>query len=205
MKKCRMFAAAVVCVLAVLLAGCGQPGEPASVDGTTIVVDKNGGVTYYLVGDFEKEYYSLSELTSMAEEEAAEFSGAEASGESRAVTVVKVEPLQSDERKVAVTYGFDNSDSFTGFTGSGLFLGTVNEAVSRGYSLNGILKSVKDGTSMTEEQLKQSGEKLLLITDEKAVIYCPSKVVYLSDGADLREDGSVDASQAEENVYILLK
>lgn len=205
MKKCRMFAAAAVCALAVLLAGCGQPGEPASVDGTTIVVDKKGGVTYYLVGDFEKEYYSLSELTSMAEEEAAEFGGEGSAGESRAVTVVKVEPLQSDESKVTVTYGFDNSDSFTGFTGSGLFFGTVNEAVSRGYSLDGALKSVKDGTPMTEEQLKQSGEKLLLITDVKAVIYGPSKVAYLSDGADLREDGSVDTSRTEENVYILLK
>lgn len=204
MKRCRMIAAAV-CVLTVLLVGCGQSGRPDSVDGTTIVVNKNGGVTYYLVGDFEKEYYSLSELTSMAEEEAAEFSGTEASDGSRAVTVVQVEPLQSDESKVTVTYEFDGSDSFNRFTGRELFFGTVNEAVSRGYSLDGILKSVKDSALKTEEQLKQDGEKLLIITDARTVIYCPSKVTYLSDGAKLREDGSVDASLAEGMVYILLK
>lgn len=204
MEKCRVFAAAAVFVLTMLLAGCGQSGEPASVDGTTIVVDKNGGVTYYLVGDFDKEYYSLSELEAMAEEEAAEFGG-EDTAEGQAVTVIKVEPLQSDESRVTVAYEFDGSGSFTGFTGSELFFGTVNEAVSRGYSLNGILKSVKDGSSKTEQELEKDGEKLLLITDAKAVIYCPSRVTYLSDGADLRDDGSVDASQTEGNVYILLK
>lgn len=204
MKKCRKFAA-VVLALAALLTGCGQPEGPETVDGTTVVVDKNGGITYYLVGYFGKEYYSLSELTAMAEEETAEFNAEKVSGEGQAVTVASVGLLESDESQAVVTYGFDGGSSFAEFTGSRFFFGTVNEALSQGYSLDGVLASVKDGSVRTEEQLKEDGEKRLLITDTEAVIYCPSKVTYLGGGGQLKEDGSVDTSQAVGTVYILLK
>lgn len=204
MNKYRKFAAAV-CVLAVVLAGCGQPGAPDTVEETTIVVDKSGTVTYHLVGDFEKKYYSLSELTSMAVEEAAEFGAAENPGEVRPVTVDKVETIPGNEGRVAVTYRFDGTGSFSEFTGQNLFFGSVNDAVNQGYTAKAVLRSVKDGTLKTGEWLEQDGEKLIIITDARAVIYCPAKAAYVSDGLSIREDGSIDASQAEGTVYILLK
>lgn len=214
MKRNRWFAA-LVCMLAVISVGCGQAGVQGAVESTTISVDKNGGLTYYLVENFDKDYYRLSELSAMAMDEADEFNGS--AGEKGSVAVDKVETLQEDssldsrETRVLIVYRFDGYASFNEFKektvrmeGS-FFYGTVNEAFNRGYVTKALLKSVKDETMKTEEQLKQEGTKKLIITDEKAVIYCPARVTYLSDGAVLNEDGSVDTSAADGTVYILLK
>ena len=92
MKK-RVLAAVCICFLLMMLAGCGGAGVPDTVETTTICIDKKGGVTYYLAGAFDREYYQLEELTSMAEKEAAEF--CESAGAS-AVTVEKVELVPED-------------------------------------------------------------------------------------------------------------
>ena len=39
----------------------------------------------------------------------------------------------------------------------------------------------------------------------KADIYCPGKVVYISEGAAVNGDGSVSSAEAEGLVYILIK
>lgn len=194
---------ALLCLVTVLLTGCSQTGEPEVLEATTITVDKNGGMTYYLVGEFDKDYYDLAELTDMATEEAAEFSGN--AGDHSSVKVNRVETLQNDQGKVLIVYEFDGTDSFNEFNGSRFFYGTVDEAVSRGY-LKGITLTGVDGDSAkTEAEIKQEGTKKLIVTDEKAVIYCPAKVAYLSEGAVLKEDGSVDTTGADGEVYILMR
>lgn len=208
MKKSRNFNT-LVCLLAVLLAGCGQAGVPEAVDSTTVFLDKNGGMTYYLVEEFDKDYYSLSELSAKAADEADKFN--KGAGEKQSVAVDKVETLQENESKVLIVYRFDGYASFNEFNEKSnkklnkIFYGTVDEAFSQGYIAKALLRSVKDETVKTEEQLKQEGTRKLIVTDEKAVFYCPAKVTYISEGAVLNEDGSVDASAAEGTVYILLK
>lgn len=194
---------ALLCLAAVLLAGCSQTGEPEVLETTAISVDKNGRMIYYLVGVFDKVYYDLSELTAMATEEAAEFSGA--AGGDPSVKVNRVETLQNDPGKVLIVYEFDGCDSFNRFNGSSFFYGTVDEAVSQGYLQGITLHSIKDGQTMTEAEIRQEGTKKLIITDESAVIYCPMKAAYLSEGAILKEDGGVDASGVEGKVYILMR
>ena len=185
MKRNRRFAV-WVCVLMVLFTGCGQAGGMKAVESDTISVEKNGRITYYLVGDLES------------------------AGKDGAAVVDRVEMLPENESKAMIVYQFDGYSSFNDFVrkfnkGEGnFFYGTVEEALNLGYTCTA-LKNVKDGTLITEEQLKQEGTKKLIITDEKAVIYCSEKAACLSDGAVLREDGSVDASAAEGTVYILMK
>lgn len=194
---------ALLCLVTALLTGCGQTGEPEVLETTTISVDKNGGMTYYLVGEFDKDYYDLAELTAMATEEAAEFSGE--AGDHSSVKVNRVETLQEDQGKVLIVYEFDGIDSFNEFNGSNFFYGTVDEAVSRGYLKGITLNGVNGDPAKTETEIKQEGTKKLIVTDEKAVIYCPAKVAYLSEGAILKEDGSVDASGVDGEVYILMR
>ncbi len=209
MKKNRRFAV-LACLLAMVFSGCGQAKAPEVVEATTISVDKNGRMTYYLVGDFDKDYYSLSELNAMAMEDVARFKQS-AEGEQLSVEVERVEALRENENKVLIVYRFDRYESYNRFnefiqlTEGRFFYGTVNEAFNQGYVTKVQLKNVKDGTLKTEEQLKQDGAKKLIVTDEKVVIYCPGRVACLSEGAVLKEDGSVDASASEGTVYILLK
>ncbi len=195
--------AALVCLFAAAFAGCGRTKAQEAVEATTVIVDKGGGLTYHLVEDFDKEYYSLSELSDMVRREAADFNGGRESRQT--VAVDTVERLQGDEGRVLISYRFDGYQSFHQFTQGSFFYGTVDEAFRQGHIVQALLKSVKDGTLKTEDQLRREGAKKIIITAEKALIYCPAKVTYLSDGAVLREDGSVDASAAEKMVYILMK
>lgn len=202
MKKTGGFLA-FVCLLAMVLGGCGQDGVRGEVESTTISVDRNGRLTYYLIGEFDKDYYSLSELSAMAAEEVDDFN--RSTEEKQSVAVDKVEILQENKSKVLIVYQFDGYASFNEFNGGDFFYGTVEEAFKQGYIREVQLKSVGDGSTKTEEQLKQEGTKKLIVTEEKAVIYCPSRVAYISEGAVLNEDGSVDAAAADGTVYILMK
>lgn len=191
-----------LCLTAVCLAGCGASGVPEEIGTSAIAVSGKGQITAYLVADFDKAYYDLAELNAMAAEEAAAFNAAQA-GDGTPVTVEEAELLENG--KVKLTYQFDGWESYSKFNETQLFYGTVEEAAGKGYTSGIALKSVKDGSLLDEEELVKNGDKLLIITDAAADIYCPSKAAYVSDGVSLNEDGSVAAAQAEKPVYILLK
>ncbi len=207
-KRIGRFAAAL-CICLIFLTGCGEAKMPETVDSQTIFISKEGQITLWLVmelmgaGDYE-----LSELTQMAVEEAAQFNEGRTQG--AAVAVEKVEALANGN--AAVTYKFDNWKNCTEFIGNDLFYGTnelfygtVIEAIAAGYGSKVIMKSVKDNTLFTEEQLRQAVDKYLIVTDVKANVYCPGRVAYLSDGAVVNEDGSVSTFGVEGLAYILLK
>ena len=203
MKKCGKLAAGVLFAV-VLLSGCGQASVPEEIVEPTLVIDSDGRVTAYLVGEFDKSYYDLSELTAMARDEAAEFGDASLNG-TALVTVKSVEAAQDGSGRIVLVYQFDSADSYKGFIGNELFYGTVEEALSKGYIQDVILQSVGSGESLVRDTLESQKEKHLIITNTAAVIYCPERVTYLSAGAVMKEDGSVDASKAFGTVYILLR
>ncbi len=205
MGKYKIKSACTCMITALMLVGCGAAKVPEIVDVTSIVVADSGEVTSYLVDEFDKDYYDLADLTAMALQEAAQYNTQTQAGERIPLTVEKVEALSDGSNKVVVTHKYDSVDTFMNYNGSVLFYGTVTEAVDAGYSLSVTLKNVKDGTLYSEAQLLQNPDKYLLITNEKAVIYCPRKVTYVSGDAVYNEDGTVDTSQAEGRVLILMK
>lgn len=183
----------------VFLAGCGEAKLPDVVDKPAISVDRDGEVTVWQIGEFGKAYYNVAELTSMAEQEAADYN--EEKGKEAAVTVEKVESLEGG--RVAVVYHFDSWESCTDYTEETIFFGIVKQAETNGFPTGTgdvTMKSVKDGSTLTV----WNADKKILITDIKADIYCPGKVEYISEGASVNEDGSIKASE-EGWTYILLK
>ncbi len=205
MNKYRKGGIAVGIFATLAFVGCGQAKVPNEVDVTSIAIADDGAVTSYLVEVFDKDYYDISELTSMAITEAAEYNTQKQFGEAVPVVVDKVEALEDGSRKVVVTHKYDSVDTFSDFNGSVLFYGTVQEAVDAGYDLDRALKSVKDEETVLKEQLLANAEKHLVITDENARIYCPEKVSHISEGAVYESDGSVDTTQTDETVVILMK
>ena len=213
----RRFGWLTVPVLLVsLLTGCGQ-AVPKTIEESTLVIFKDGRLTAYLVGEFDKSYYDLTELTAMAQDEAAEFGGTKDTAPGK---MESVEPAEDGSGRVVVTYTFDSAGSYEGFIEDMLFYGTVEEALAQGYSTNVSLQSVKDDTLLSGRELSQEPEKHLIVFcpkqaktsqgDEKKhlVIYCPEKVEFISEGAVLNKDGTVDVSWTEGEalapVYILL-
>ena len=210
MKEKIGWLVAVVCLCAIFCTGCGETKKPETVNAQTVYISKEGEITLWLVMDFEGVDYKISELTSMAVKEVTQFN--EGRAQEALVTVEKIEALPDNSGKVAVTYQFSNWQNCTDFIGNDFFYGTnelfygmVSEALSMGYGSEAILKNVKDNTLFTGEQLKQVPDQYLIATDVKANIYCPGKVTYVSDGASLNEDGSVNTFEVEGLVYILLK
>lgn len=191
----------LLCLCTVFLAGCGEVKVPDAIEAPTAAVTKEGEVSVWLLGDFDKGYYSLSELTEMAVNEAVRFSAARQ--QETAAVVEKVETMQGG--KVMVSYKFDNCDSCSEFLGGVFFFGTVSEAIERGFSMDVIMRSVGDNSLFTEAQLRQAADNFLLITDMSVNIYCPRKVTHISNGALVNGDGSIDPSMTEGMVYILMK
>jgi hypothetical protein len=200
MKKRRGLA--VLCsVVLVGCTGCGQ-SVPENIESSAIAISDKGQVTAYLVDDFDRDYYDLQELSDMAASEVADFN-ASGAAEDASVEVGQAESLGED--RVRLTYQFTDWEAYSSFNEESLFYGTVAEAEERGL-LSGIeLESVKDGSALTEEQIKEKGSKMLIVTDASVDIYCPAKVSYVSEGVSLNEDGSVAASETQEKRYILLK
>jgi hypothetical protein len=106
---------------------------------------------------------------------------------------------------VKLTYQFSDWETYTSFNEDSLFYGTVSEADEKGLLKGVVLESVKDGSELSEEQVREKDSKMLIVTDVSADIYCPAKVTYVSKGTSLNEDGSVVSPGEEQTVYILLK
>ncbi|MCM1044645.1 MAG: hypothetical protein NC417_03960 [Candidatus Gastranaerophilales bacterium] len=202
-----------ICFL--MLSGCGRAKGPETIEDTTFSIDADGKVTVYLVGYFGRDYYSLSELTNMVKVEASEYNASR--GGEPFVEVSQVELLENDSSKAMILFSYDSADTYSDYNEGSLFYGTVSQAFSDGYALAATpLNNVKDGTLATESYLRQNAaEQHILILDPSAepqeeqeehiFVYCPYSVTYLSEGAVLNDDGSVDVAGCEGACYILMK
>lgn len=202
----------ILCLCFVFLAGCGEAEVPEIVNTTSIAVGADGQITLWLIGEFDNADYTLSELASKAREEAARFNTSRENKTAEAVRVAKVEAVADGGNKVAVVYQFPGWRECTEFIGNESFFGTnrfyygtAGDAASNGYEMDVSLRNIKDNTLLPAGELEKSSDQKLVITDMGAYIYCPGRVAYISDGATVNEDGSINSFNAEGLVYILLK
>lgn len=202
-KYIRMLAGLLLCSL--LFSGCGSAEVPEVIDTTTIIIDKEGVITSYLVDEFHKDYYSVSELTDMAVEDAAAYNAEHQNDETIPLRVEKVELLAGGD-KVLVQHIYDEDETYAEYNESVFFYGTVEDAIKEGYDLSALLTSVKDGTPLTTEDLMKKPEKsYVLITDAKAVVYCPRKITHVGDGVVYSDNGSVDTTKVDGVVVVLMR
>lgn len=206
MRKSIKFAASLA-ACAMMLAGCSSTKLPEVIETTTISIDDEGGITSYLVEEFNKEYYNVSELTQMAVEDAASYNEEHQEGETIPLTVVDVNEIAGDGGDMVVLqHKYNSAEDYAQYNGSEFFYGTVEEALAEGYDLGALLNSVKDNTPLSQEELmKNPGKTYVLITDAKAVIYCPHKITHVGDGVVYQENGSVDTTKVEGVVVVLMK
>ena len=206
MKK-KFFAAVLACTLVpVSLSGCGKAAKlPDTVVNTSLVVDKDGRVTSYLVDTFDKDFYSLDGLKEMVQSEADAFNIAHTDAVEDPLVVKAVQSV-GEGATVQVVEEFTDTKVYEEYTEKELFYGTRVEALADGISVNLDLVNPEDGTPADQEKLEKALEKNhLLITNASAYIYCPYQVLYVSEGVVMGEDGYVDASQSDGVVTILMK
>lgn len=180
----------------VLLVGCGGPKLPTDFLESSLVIDKEGSVTEYLVSSFEKDFYDVAELERMVREEAASFNGSLATESGKSpVQVLSVERLGGMDNQVRVNRVFDKSDTYSQNSGEEFFYGTVASARAQLEKI-GDSQQVKNSKGEPREisQLLGMPERHMVLTKTKTVIYCPFQVEYLSDNLIQREDGGVDTT-----------
>ena len=68
----------------------------------------------------------------------------------------------------------------------------------------GIYEMCKDDYPPILEELEKEKKARLLVTDVNADIYCKGRVLYASEGAARKEDGSFSA-EGTEALYLLIK
>lgn len=205
-KKMRaLLAALVLCGL--LLTGCGGAKVPETVTVPTISVSDKGVITSYLVGDFDKNYYNISELSKMVMDEAEKYNGTkQQEGDNVPVAVDKVEMAGDGSARAVVTLTFDSQENYKEYCKTDFFYGTVEQALEAGYQTDTELINVKKAEdTIGGEEISQMGGKHIMILEEKATVVCPRKVLYLSQGLVMNQDGTVDATQGEGLSYIIMK
>ena len=148
-------------LLILSLTGCGQAAKlPETVENTSLVVEKDGKVTSYLVNTFDKDFYNLDGLTQMVEEEAEEFNATHTEATENPMNVKTVQVL-GDGAMVQVVQEFADTDSYAEYNEQDLFYGTRVEALAQGLTVNRELVNAADGTPADSEKLDKALEKIL--------------------------------------------
>ena len=205
-RKITVSLCAVLC-LVTLLGGCGQNKVPQDLSVPAISVTGKGKVTAYIVEDFEKDYYDLAELENLVKDELSKFNesrkGAEAEGAAAMVSLMQT--LVKEVPKAVLVLEFQDIACYREYAGKDLFYGTVAQAQQAGYDLNVELTSVKDGTTIGKSEIFGMGNSHILIVQDKVRIFAPGKAQYVTSGAAVKDDGSVEPSDTEDNTYIIMK
>lgn len=193
-----------ICLSILLLTGCGQTKESNAVESSTIFVSGDGKITTYLVEDFEKDYYNLSELSQMVMDETAEYNR---NAKENSVSVISVVMAEGRNDKVIVGIQYNNTDAYKDNNEIELFYGTVAEAKEAGYDLNVELISVSDSAAtIGNAEILEMEKRHILIVEEKLNVACPKKVLFYSKEAFVNENGTINLSQTEEGLsYIIMK
>lgn len=182
---------------ALLLAGCGAPKVPDTVEQTSLIIGKDGIITAHMVDSFDKAHYDVNELREMAAAEVAAYNTANQSGTEAPITIEKVETLQNNQ--VLVTYKYQDAKAYESYNNSTMFYGSVTEAKTAGYDfdkLNQVLFDADGDGSIVSTELNNSrmADKKVVLLEDKGLVYCPVKVAYASESAMIKEDGSVDTT-----------
>lgn len=205
---CMMFLCASLC------AGCSNSDAPDNINQNSIVIDKDGRITSYIVTEFDEEYYDLDDLKKMMQEEIAAHNTSNQTGENAPVVLESVDWLEGSSNSVIVTHSYDCAATYESYTGNKLFYGTIQEAASAGYDFDGLnqmMFAVGGNSSMNSGELDAQNmqqKHIIILTDipsgmptenetdsdfmsylmsylmKSTKVYCPANALYISEDSE---------------------
>ncbi len=182
MRRGKRMAAAAVLACALILTGCGKEKTPEM---DTVSIQTDGSIRQTIIGQFEKHYYDVDELSSMAKEKAGRYSdGAEE---------IVCESVENQDGKIVIQMVYQSGEDYTRFNNREFFCGTVAEACAQGYSFGGMVG--KDGDSIAEDEITSAGDNQVVIVQtkpgEELDVNVYRKILYVS--GDITRSGKTDA------------
>lgn len=185
-----------ICLLSLFLIGCSKPELQ---DGVNFIFEKNGGVTVSIHSDFPVDYYDLSEFNKMNQEEV------EAYNKKAGETAVEIISSETDGQKIFLTMHYKQLSDYCEMNQIEMFCGTVAEAVSKGYSLDG---SYKKGSNFTEKQ-KLTQEDLknyhVIIANDPVTIHTYKKIVFISENVTVSDNKKMATITGDDRAIIVFK
>ncbi|MCR5733206.1 MAG: hypothetical protein K6G22_01245 [Lachnospiraceae bacterium] len=169
-----LFAALIFCVF---LSGCDKTVD---YNETTISISKKGIVKNEIVEGFSQVYYKEDELRSMIEEEVGEYAGLTGDKDR-----VKFDDLTVEKGKVKVMMTYKSYEDYADFNDVEFFYGTVNEAMTDGFSLEVTMKSTVDGSNIGKDDIMKLGSSKMIIISEPVMVESYSDILYVTANVEM--------------------
>lgn len=202
MKHC-ILPAVLLCMT--LLAGCtGRKVDLSNVTESTIGVNGDGSVEEVVIESFDKEYYSLSDLTAYINKQVDAFNRAnpqeqpkDKKSDDEEITAVSVHYVETDPdaKTAAMALGYLNMDIYDAFNETDFEFLSMEEAASdeRIADIDGLVE-VKSGEETTFKDLSEHKYLHLIYTDSSVRIQTNGKIMYYSKNVSLVDDHTVQTS-----------
>lgn len=187
MRK-RISACLLVCMIFLLTACSGTIP-----DTSTIAADKNGKITCTIAEDFEKDFYDSEELKGEIEAELAEYNQNFASDH------IRMKKFRVKDGRAVLQLAFDGYEYYADYSGRTFFVGTVEDALKEGYSLEGIFYD-GDGTDLFDSAAW--AQYHVMILDEAVNAEVPGEILYASEAVSI--EGKKLASVKEETTAYII-
>ena len=202
MKHC-ILPAVLLCMT--LLAGCtGRKVDLSNVTESTIGVNGDGSVEEVVIESFDKEYYSLSDLTAYVNKQVDAFNQAnpqeqpkDKKSDDEEITAVSVHYVETDPdaKTAAMALGYLNMDIYDAFNETDFEFLSMEEAASdeRIADIDGLVE-VKSGEETTIKDLSEHKHLHHIYTDSSVRIQTNGKIMYYSKNVSLVDDHTVQTS-----------
>ncbi len=181
-----------------LISGCSKKTE---YNETTISISKKGVITNEINESFNKNYYSQDELKSMIEKEIAAYDIL--TGEKDRV---KLEGIRVENGRAKVTMIYNSFSDYADFNKVDFFYGTVNDALSEGFTLDVTMKSTVDGSNVNKDDIVKLGSSHIIIISEPVLVESLSDILYVTANVEVldKRHGRM-SSDSSGRAYMILK
>ena len=186
-----------VCLLFVFLTGCSN--EVQLQGGTNLQLEQDGSVTVTYIEDFPSDYYDVSELQAMNQEEV------DAYNQKAGTDVVEVIDTSTDGSKLTLIMHYQDMDDYADMNGVAAYSGTVSQANALGYDLNKPFMNVKDKESATDIDWEELADYHIVITNELSTIHTYKKIEYFTENVIVSEDRKMATITSEGQAVIVFK
>ncbi len=198
----RRLWAVIPLLLALALAGCAKSGPPERVSEPTMYIGEKGEIRIYMVEEFDKELYSVEDLTAMVEEELAQWN---VGGQER-IRFLHVGEAAEDAKNLMLVLEYADWKAYAEHTGLGLYVGPVAQAGAQGISIQGQMADpAQEGGAVDVQTILGYGQSTLIMVEDKMKIISARPVRFLSSQAQLLDAHTVDNVAVEGMTYIVCK
>ena len=188
------------------LAGCGEFLKSVN----SLEIDGGGNVKAFSISDFDKEYYSGTELRKQILDSVSEYN------ENAKDERISLNSCKVSKKKARVILKYNSLEDYASFNNVLAWSGTITSAIENGYFDKSTAVISSDGTLKTtigEIESKSGGKKdslKVLIVEEPLMIKVPGKIRYtignvtMEGGYAITGAGSL-TTLLDEPCYIIYK